>query len=380
MTAHAINAEVGAAMRRPLSWLQWKRVDRLVAAAVLGAVALAWVVIVGIDALRTLVGELDDVGQQGYTLGRAVLYVVCTVPRRFYEMFGYAALIGSLLGLGGLASTGELTALRAAGLSKLRICASVVVTIAALTAGVIVLGETLGPWGERRAQQVLLAAKSRDVALTRGMLWARDGETVIGARTAHVQGSADQVELDGVRVFEFDADGRLIALSFAKRARHSDHAWAFEQVRRTRFGVDGASSSTEASTKWDSQLDPTLLSTSIVKPRYMALRELGRNIDALTRNRQDASMFRGMWWQRVFYPLSILVPTFCALPFAFGALRSGGLSKRLFLGVLLALGFFLLQRSVINLATVYDVAPALANLLPPLLLIAAAAAYFRRRA
>ncbi len=144
--------------------------------------------------------------------------------------------------------------------------------------------------------------------------------------------------------------------------------------------MDGASSSTEASTKWDSQLDPTLLSTSIVKPRYMALRELGRNIDALTRNRQDASMFRGMWWQRVFYPLSILVPTFCALPFAFGALRSGGLSKRLFLGVLLALGFFLLQRSVINLATVYDVAPALANLLPPLLLIAAAAAYFRRRA
>ncbi|MCC7254367.1 MAG: LPS export ABC transporter permease LptG [Dokdonella sp.] len=380
MTTRAIKASAGVAQRRLLFWPRWKRVDRLVAAAVLGAVVLVWVVIVGIDALRTLVGELDDVGQGGYTLGRAVLYVACTVPRRFYEMFGFAALIGSLLGLGGLASTGELTALRAAGLSKLRICASVVLTIALLTAGVVALGETFGPWGERRAQQVLLAAKSKDVALTRGMLWARDGETVIGARTAHVQGSADKVELDGVRVFEFDPDGRLTALSVAKSARHADHAWTFEQVRRTRFGPDSASSSTEASSRWDSKLDPTLLSTSIVKPRYMALRELDQNIDALSRNQQDASMFRGMWWQRVFYPLSILVPVFCVLPFAFGALRSGGLSKRLFLGVVLALGYFLMQRSVVNLATVYDVPPALGNLLPPLLLLGAAVSYFRRRA
>ena len=41
----------------------FKRVDRLVAAAVLGAVAVAWVVIVGLDAFRIFIGELNDVGQ-----------------------------------------------------------------------------------------------------------------------------------------------------------------------------------------------------------------------------------------------------------------------------------------------------------------------------
>ena len=67
-----------------------------------------------------------------------------------------------------------------------------------------------------------------------------------------------------------------------------------------------------------------------------------------------------------------------ALPFAFGTLRSGGLPKRLFLGVLLAVGWFLLQRAVVNVASVYGVDFRLAHGLPALLLAAAAYVYFRR--
>lgn len=357
-----------------------KRVDRLVARSVLAMVALAWAVIVSLDAFRIFIGEMGDVGQGHYTLGRAALYVLLTVPRRCYEMFGYAALIGGLLGLGALANTGELTALRAAGLSRLRICASVVLGIGLLTLGVVVLGETLGPYGERKAQQVQLAARSNDVALAKGVLWARDGESVIGARTGRSQGGSGRVELDGVRVFEFDADGRLSTLAVAAHASHDEHGWTLSQVRRTRFGQHSASSTTLPSEAWPSRLDPNLLASSIIKPQYLSLRELGRNIDVLARNRQDASTFRDAWWARLFYPLGVLVLAFCALPFAFGTLRSGGLAKRLFLGIVLALGFYLLQRAVINIASVYGVHPALANLLPPLLLVVLATAHFRRHA
>jgi len=365
-----------ASLRMPM----FKRVDKLVAMAVLGAVALTWAVIVSLDAFRIFIGELNDVGQGSYTLGRAAVYVLFTVPRRFYEMFGYAALIGGLLGLGGLANTGELTALRAAGLSKLRICASVALCIALLTLGVIVLGETIGPYGERKAQQLQLAAKSKDVALAKGVLWARDGETVIGARNGHTHGGKGRIDLDGVRVFEFDDAGRLKALSIAGKAIHVEGAWTLEDVRRTEFGLDNAKSKTMPSEQWQSNLDPSLLATSIIKPQYMTLRDLGQNIAVLDRNKQDASSFRDAYWQRLFYPLSVLVLAFCAVPFAFGTLRSGGLSKRLFLGIVVALGFYLMQRAVINVASVYDIHPAIANLVPPLILIALATAYFRRHA
>src|SRR5690606_9621710 len=111
----------------------FKQVDRLVGVSVLSAVALTWFVLVGFDAFSIFVGELNDVGRGTYTLAKAASYTLLTLPRRLYEMFGYAALIGGLAGLGGLAGSGELTALRAAGMSKLRICASVVLTLTLLT-------------------------------------------------------------------------------------------------------------------------------------------------------------------------------------------------------------------------------------------------------
>jgi lipopolysaccharide export system permease protein len=76
----------------------------------------------------------------------------------------------------------------------------------------------------------------------------------------------------------------------------------------------------------------------------------------------------------------VLILAFCAVPFAFGALRSGGLSKRLFLGIVLALGFYFLQKAIVSIGSVYGFHPAVANLIPPLILIAAASLYFRRHA
>jgi lipopolysaccharide export system permease protein len=358
-----------------------KRVDRLVAMAVLTTVGMTWLTIVALDAFRTFIVELNDVGQGQYTLTKAAAYVMLTVPRRFYEMFGYAALIGGLMGLGGLANSGELTALRAAGLSKLRICASVALGLGILTLATAMLGETLGPFGERKAQALSLAAKSKDVALAKGgTLWARDGETVISARRGHARGSQGEVDLDGVRVFEFDAEGRLLSLSIADGAVHTQDDWTLRNVRRTEFGPDSASSKQQAESSWRSGLDPRLLAISIIQPQYMTLRDLSRNIFYLDRNHQDASSFLSAYWARLFYPLNVLTLAFCAVPFAFGALRSGGLSKRLFLGIVLALGFYFLQRAIVSLGAVYGFHPAVANLIPPSILIAAAIVYFRRHA
>jgi lipopolysaccharide export system permease protein len=378
VAACALGAE-GGGMIGPL----YKQVDRLVALSVLGSVGLAWFVLVGFDAFTIFIGEINDVGQGSYTLGKAAAYTLLTTPRRLYEMFSYAALIGGLLGLGGLAGTGELTALRAAGMSKLRICASVVLTLVLLTAVVVVIGETLAPFGDQKARALALAAKSKDITLAKGgSVWARDGEAVVNAGSGRTRQTdkGPAVELTRVRVFEFDADGRLATLSVAARALHLGDQWTLYDVRRTQFGEASASSTQQAEMHWASKLDPDLLALSIVKLDYLGLRDLSRNIAYLERNGQDSRSFREAYWARLIYPLNVLVLAFCALPFAFGALRSGGLSKRLFVGIVLAIGFYFLQRAVVSLGSVYGVPPAIANLIPPLLLIAIAVAYFRRNA
>jgi lipopolysaccharide export system permease protein len=361
----------------------YKQVDRLVALAVLGSVGLTWFVLAGFDAFTIFIGEINDVGKGTYTVAKAASYTLLTLPRRLYEMFGYAALIGGLLGLGGLAGTGELTALRAAGMSKLRICASVVLTLVLLTVVVAIVGETLAPYGDQKAKALALSAKSKDITLAKGgSVWARDGDTVVNAGSGRAQETANgtEIELTRVRIFEFAPDGHLKVLSTAARATHIGKDWTLFDLRRTEFAETSAKSEVHKQAPWASGLDPGLLALSVVKLDYLGLRDLSRNISYLERNGQDSRSFREAYWSRLLYPVNVLVLAFCALPFAFGALRSGGLSKRLFLGIVLAIGFYFLQRAVVSMGSVYGVSPALANLIPPLILIAVAVAYFRRNA
>jgi len=361
----------------------FKKVDKLVALSVLGAVLLAWGFLIGLDAFKTLIAEINDVGTGDYTLTKAVVYTLLTVPRRAYQWFGYAALIGGLLGMGMLATSGELTALRAAGLSKLRICVSVILSLTLLTALVMLMGETIGPRGEQKAEALALTAKARDVTIGKGgSLWARDGEVIFNAKHGHSHGTRGgaSVEFGDVRVFEFTEQGQLLALSFAKTATHAGVEWTLYDVRRTEFSGTSAKTSTMAQMRWQSSLDPDVLLKSLAHAEYLSMRDLTRNIDYMQRNHQDASSYERAYWARVFYPLNVLVLAFCAVPFAFGALRTGGMGKRLFLGMALAITYYFFQSAVVSMGAVYNFNLALANAMPSVLLGLAAIFYFRRHA
>lgn len=87
--------------------------DWYVGRVVLFTVLLTWAVLLGLDLVNALASEAKNIGQGSYTFGHAVAYVAYTVPRRAYTLFPTAAVIGALMGLGQLAATSELTALRA---------------------------------------------------------------------------------------------------------------------------------------------------------------------------------------------------------------------------------------------------------------------------
>jgi lipopolysaccharide export system permease protein len=131
--------------------------------------------------------------------------------------------------------------------------------------------------------------------------------------------------------------------------------------------------------RWDSDLDPAALADTIAKPRYMAATDLARSIDYRKRNGLDAREYQEVYWGRWFYPLNVLALCLAAVPFAFGSLRSGGLGKQLFLGILFALGFWLLQTLFSRLAGAFKFDYWIAYLLPPLVMLTVSAWLFRRR-
>lgn len=359
-----------------------KRVDRLVGLTVLGSLLTTWLVLTGFDVVTQLLRQLGFVGRNGFTTFDAISYVLVTVPRRLYEYFIFAAVIGGLMGLGSLAGNGELTALRAAGMSRLRIAASAAGVVAVLIVGVTVLGETAAPWGDQKAQAIQLRMKANHLGLSGSSgLWARDGNRVVNAKATlikQVQGH-NMVQLADVRVFTLTADGQIDRFDWAQSAENDGREWILKDVRTTTLDASGTHTTHHASERWDSHLNPRVLEQSVIQPQYLPMRDLYRNMRYLERNGQNPGVYAVTFWGRVLYPLNALVLVLCAMPFAFGALRSGGLGKRIFVGILLAIGWFFLQKALVNFATIYGVPPLPANLLPAVVLALGAWLYFRKR-
>ncbi len=113
-----------------------KILDRYIGTAVVTGTLLVMLVLLALFFFIDFVNDLNDVGKGNYNVLRAVQYVALTQPRRVYELFPLAALLGSMLGLGWLAAGSELTVMRAAGVSLTRLILSI------MKVGAIMFGRT----------------------------------------------------------------------------------------------------------------------------------------------------------------------------------------------------------------------------------------------
>jgi lipopolysaccharide export system permease protein len=339
--------------------------------SVLVATLATWMVLLGFVSVLDFVGELRDVGKETYSLSHAVMYVLLTMPMRMYEIFPTVAVIGSLLGLGGLAARSELTVMRAVGLSKLQIGIAALVPLLALTLVMALNVETTGPAGQQRAEE-LANAKNKHMIIARySGLWAREGDLFLNARghsAPRSENGRTWVELEDVRLYQFDPQGKLLSLAHARKAEHSDNGWILREVSRTHFLPRSVKVDTIASEHWKTELDDSTLAAQLARPRYLSSSELRSNIDYLKRNRLDAGKFERAYWSHWFYPYNVIMLCLATLPFAFGSLRSGGFGKRLFIGILIGIAGLLSQRLFADLADVYRFDVRLAYLFPPMLI------------
>ena len=359
-----------------------KLYKRYLAWQLLLSVLLTWAVLLGLDLLLDLLGDFDSIGKGGYGVSSALATLAFTVPRRLYQLFPTAAVIGTLLGLGQLAAAGELTALRALGISRRRMAMVVAIGLSLLTALMVLNGETLAPWGQQRADAVrsIAKGKGRVLAGSNGV-WAREGDVFLHADSVFERNDRGRrwLELRGASLYRFDDAGRLSRLDRARIAVHHDGGWTLHAVAQLRFDAASVARQELPTLEWPSKLDATALAASVTQPRYLALRELGKTMDYLRRNQLDDSAFAQIYWGRWFYPFNVLALCLAAMPFAFGSQRSGGQGKRLFVGIVFALGFWLLQEQFARLASVFRFDFRIAYALPPLAMLGLSWALFRRR-
>jgi lipopolysaccharide export system permease protein len=336
--------------------------SRYLMVTVVAGSLIALLILLSFEVVFSFVDEAGDIGRGDYDATAALLYVLLRVPQRAYEAFPMATLIGSLLGLGGLAARNELTVMRAVGMSVLDI-ARVVLTAGFLLALLaFALGEWAAPPAERWAQDLRTGAITQQLATDRASgFWARDG-----ARFVQVERAVTSRHLAGVRIYEFDERQELVALTTAAQAFFDNGGWVLREVSVSRFGAEGVQIEHRQGVPWASELAPAVLEVVVVEPEMLSVVDLRTYIAYLERNELASERYRLAFWVKLATPLATMAMLMLTVPMVFGATRATNAGQRLFLGVLIGIVFFLANRLLNQMGLVYGLPPVLSALLPTL--------------
>ena len=316
----------------------------------LAAVFLVLVAFLALYSFFDLINELRRVGNQGYQFGHALVVVALSMPGLVYELIPIATLIGTLYGVSTLARHSEITVLRASGLATSELLMTLFRAAAVLAILTLVVGEALVPLSERLAQEIKARALSRVIA-QKGFesgLWIKDGRSFVNVRRA-----TPDARLEGVRIYKFDAANALESVTEVEEASFEppEH-WKLRGVVRT--VLDGETSRVErlATAEWRSAINPDLLAVLMVSPDRLSLIGLLDYTRHLSENRQQTGRYEIAIWKKIVYPLTAFVMVALALPFGYSHNRVGGVSLKIFAGVMFGILFYMLNGLFSNLGVI----------------------------
>lgn len=340
-------------------------IDRYIMVAVLGLTAIVGLGLITIYSFINFVTEIDH-SSGGFGAAEIAIYTLYLMPSGLYVLMPLIAMLGTLLGIGQLAAQSELTAMRAAGFSNLRIGRAALVGGLILGVLGVLLGETAAPAGERAAQMLKTEARhGSEAGVGLKPVWLREGQNIFFIRSLLSENHFADAE-----IYSLADDLRLRSVTKVDRAHYAGPGlWRFDGITRTVFSEDGAAVETQEAMDWQGRLSPEVLRLFVLEADTVSARGLWRLAHYLEDNGLDATEQRLELWRKVIAPFTVMAMVLFAVPFVFGPTRGGGAGQQLLIGILVGVMFHLLNELSASFGALYGWAAPIAAGLPTVLLM-----------
>lgn len=315
--------------------------DRYVSRKYLAILGFVFAGLLSASLIITFLERLDAVHRHNKPIELLVRYVWFRIPDFLASILPVAALTATLLALGLLTKTNEITAMKTLGISVTRMVVPVLLLSALVSGAAFLVQERLAPMANARAEEVWDRINDRPARSYSypNRHWMLSGT---GDRIYHYD-YLDPVSLSFSRLSVFDIDTRRWALEeriYAERARLRGntltlrHGWLrdFSASATVPFAVREDWKLVNA----DGQSD---FLREWKEPQQMTYGELRRYASEVRRMGFEATRLRVDLEGKLAFPLASLVMTILAIPFSFWMGKKGTLVG-IGLSVLLAVGYW----------------------------------------
>ena len=329
------------------------------------------------------IDDVGDMGKKGYQFHHVLLRSLLELPLHLYDLMPIVILIGTIFVLARMAQNSEFTILRTSGLSPqlaLRLLTMVGLFGAMLT---FALGDVAIPAANKGKNQLMESFyqdQGTASTSTRHSAWLRDRDDNHVYTVNLYQDSNTQ--LRQVSLYVFNKNNILIQWINAPSATiQADGTWLLQNASRStllNLGTPQASISDEPAQNiiWKNNLNANVVSIATHKETGMSLISLYQFIEHLSQNAQTSDTYLFTFWQKILYPFSCLVMVMLALPFAYLHFRSGGISAKIFAGVMIGVTFIVINNMFGHLGQLRHWPPLLSAGAPSLIYLVLSFAVF----
>ena len=350
--------------------------DRYIGLILARSILLVALILVPLFTLLDLVQQLDDVGVGNYDMLDALVYEVFLMPGYLLSLMPFVALLGTSIALGGLAHTKELTAMRASGISIVRIGLATLRSGVMFMVVVIVIMEWIAPPLHQQAlKRQSLALSGVDVLIEKHGFWIHKGNRFINVRNIY-QGNTPA----DIHVFEFDSEKPQLARDLhADRAESNDRQqWLYKDLIIKKYQEGTVNNQHAAGLVRESYLTEKQLQVLELPIESLSPSDLYQYLRYLRASGQITERFELVFWQKVTLPITVVVMMLCSFPFVFGSKRVSSMGKRIVLATITGLSFQLISQLLANLGLMLNLSPLLMVLLPIVAILFVGAVTMRR--
>jgi len=354
---------------------------RYLAREIFRSTSVVVIALLGLFTFFTVVDELDTVGEK-FPLTALFYLQMLAMPTRLYDLLPIGLLIGAILALAGLAQRNELVIFRVSGISGMGLIRMLWTIAIPLIAGALLLSEFLTPYAETKSSEANLLLRGR---VEGGMLatgyWFKEPTSTGGMRVINIGKLQSSGNVVNLRIFEYSDGVTLVSMSQADAGRFVDGKLVMKNVTENK--ISPAAKNALADAKIDDEplmvvqrfpertVETTLtaerLVARILTPERMSLLALHDYIDYLHKNQLQSDRQVVAVWRKLAYPFTLIVMLTIAAPISFMQTRRGGVGAKVFIGILMGTGFFMINQLALNVGLLYKWPPVVTALMPNIL-------------
>jgi lipopolysaccharide export system permease protein len=277
-----------------------------------------------------------------------VYFFLCKIPGMVTQVVPLATLMATLLTLGGLSRTNEITAMRSCGISLGRISIPIIAIAFATSLATLFANEVLTPASYAKMQyieEVNIQKKSPNIFFRQQNIWYRDEGYILEASLFDPNG----MTLKGITIWELGTGIQPVKRIEAEQGVLNKGGWLFRNVVM-RTITKGTTIRTDIFPELEVPLALKIDDLKVLEKGTdnMGILALKSYCDKLSRGGYDATRYLAQMHSRVSLPFASLVMAFLGIPFALRGGRTSGIAIGITISLGVGFAYFIINSTLLS--------------------------------